>query len=246
MKKIISIILALALTLSALLVLASCGDTKCTVHKDDNNDGICDTEGCGAAVENTTAPTDFTVNYEVTVKDADGNAIEGAVVVITSQYDPSEEATTGANGKAALKLVFDEDPGFFKAYAVVKSVPAGYEIPDRVLIEDGKATVVVEEAVIPTDFTIKLVGPDGSTPVKLSGVTVQICQSTCLEAGATDENGELRKSFVPEEANFKIKLTNLATLNYTIVEELNNIDADGYVIISADKTVFEIVIKPVA
>lgn len=245
MKKIISIILALALTLSALLVLASCGDTKCTDHKDDNNDGICDTEGCGEAVEKTTAPTDFTVNYEVTVKDAEGNAIEGAVVVITSQYDPSEEATTGANGKAALKLVFDEDPGFFKAYAVVKSVPSGYEIPDRVLIEEGKATVVVEEAVIPTDFTVKLVGVDGAA-VKLPGVSVQICQSTCLEAGATDENGELRKSFVPEEANFKIKLTNLATFNYTIVEELNNIDADGYVIIPADKTVFEIVIKPVA
>ena len=244
MKKIISIILALALTLTALLALVACGEAVCTNHKDDNNDGICDTEGCGKTVEPTTPPASagFTINYEVTVVDEEGNAIEGAVVVINSQYDPSEEATTGSNGKASLKLEFDEEPGFFKAYAVVKSVPDGYEIPDRVLIEEGKATVVVEESIIPTDFTVKLVGPDGSTPVKLSGVTVQICQSTCLEAGATDANGELKKSFVPEEAVFKIKLSNLEDLGYTYVSTLT----DGYVVFDADDTVFAIAIKPVA
>ena len=242
MKKIISIILALALTLSTILLLASCGGaTECTDHKDADNDGICDTEGCGKTVESATPSAGFTVNYEVTVVDEEGNAIEGAVVVITSQYDPSEEVTTGSNGKAALKLEFDEEPSFFKAYAVVKSVPDGYEIPDRVLIEEGKATVVVEEAIIPTDFTIKLVGTDG-TAVKLAGVTVQICQSTCLEAGATDANGELKKSFVPEEAVFKIKLSNLTELGYTYVSPLT----DGYVVFDADKTVFEIIIKPVA
>lgn len=241
MKKIISIILALAFTLSALLVLASCGGTpECTSHKDANNDGICDTEGCGATVEKQTTNTGFTVNYEVTVTDTEGNAIEGAVVVITSQFDPSDEVTTGTNGKATLKLEFDEDPGFFKAYAVVKSVPDGYEIPDRVLIEEGKATVVVEEAIVPTDFTIKLVGTDGSA-VKLAGVTVQICQSTCLEAGETDANGELKRSFVPEEAVFKIKLTNLTELGYAYVSPLT----DGYVVFDADKTVFEIVVEPI-
>ena len=240
MKKIISILLALALTLSALLVLASCGGTECTEHKDANNDGICDTEGCGATVEKQPGADKITINYEVTVTDADGDAIEGAVVVITSKFEPSEEVTTGANGKANLKLEFDEDPGFFKAYAVVKSVPVGYDVPDKVLIEDGKATVVVEESVIPTDFLIKLVGVDGSA-VKLAGVNVQICQSTCLEAGATDANGELKKSFVPEEAVFKIKLTNLDDLGYTYVSPL----VDGYVVFDADATVFEITVKPI-
>ena len=240
MKKIISLILTLALTLTALLVLASCGGTtECTQHKDNNNDGICDTEGCGATVEKAPEEAGFTVSYEVTVTDAEGTAIEGAVVVITSQFDPSEEATTGANGKATLKLEFDEDPGFFKAYAVVKSVPDGYDIPDRVLIEDGKATVVVEEAIVPTEFTVKLVGTDGA-PVKVAGIKVQICQSTCLEAGETNENGEIKQSFVPEEAVFKIKLPNLEEMGYTYVSPLT----DGYVIFDADKTVFEIMIKP--
>ena len=241
MKKIISVILALALTLSALLVLASCGGTVCTEHKDANNDGICDTEGCGEAVENTPAPSaGFTVNYDVTVTDEDGNAIEGAVVVIESKFDPSDEVTTTANGKAALKLEFDEDPGFFKAYAVVKSVPDGYDIPDRVLIEDGKATVIVEESILPTNFTVKLIGPDGSA-VKLAGVKVQICQSTCLEAGMTDANGELKQSFVPEEAVFMIKLPNLEELGYTYVSPLT----DGYVVFEPNETVFEITVKPV-
>ena len=238
MKKIISLILALA----ALFVFASCGGaTECTDHKDNNNDGICDTEGCGVAVEGKPETTGVTLSYEVTVTDEEGNAIEGAVVVITSKYEPSEEATTGADGKATLKLEFDEEPEFFKAYAVVKSVPTGYDIPDRVLIEEGKATIVVSEAVVPTEFTVKLIGIDGNA-VKLEGVTVQICQSTCLEAGATDANGELKKSFVPEEAIFKIKLTNLEDKGYTYVYPLT----DGYVVFDADKTVFEVVIEPIA
>lgn len=242
MKKIISLILAIALSLTAIVALVSCGGTvECTDHKDNNNDGICDTEGCGKTVESAPADEGYTVTYNVTVTDEDGNGVEGAVVVITSQYDPSEEVTTNASGKATLKLEFDEEPGFFKAYAVVKSVPEGYEIPDRVLIEDGKATVVLEEAVVPTNFTVKLVGVDGIA-IKLEGVTVQICQSTCLEAGATDANGELKQSFVPEEAVFKIKLPNLTEKGYTYVSEL----VDGYVIFNADETEFKIVIKPIA
>ena len=148
--KILMILLSVMLVFGTVLTFVSCGGNtapaECTEHKDENGDGICDTEGCGKAVENTPAPAGFTVNYEVTVTDAEGNALEGAVVVITSQYDPSEEVTTGANGKASLKLEFDEEPGFFKAYAVVKSVPEGYEIPDRVLIEDG-VSLQVQQAV---------------------------------------------------------------------------------------------------
>ena len=235
MKRIISLLLVIA----AIFAFVSCGTpTECTSHKDDDNNGICDVEGCGASVEKKPAPEMFTINYEVTVTDAEGNGIEGAVVVINSKFEPSEEVSTNANGKATLKLEFEEDPGYFKAYAVVKSVPDGYEIPDRVLIEDGKATVVIEEAILPTDFTVKLVAADG-TAVKLAGVNVQICQSTCLEAGATDANGELKKSFVPEEAVFKIKLTNLEDLGYTYVSALT----DGYVVFDADKTVFEIVVR---
>ena len=50
MKKILSLILMLACAFTCTFALASCGDTECTAHVDADKDGICDTEGCGAAV----------------------------------------------------------------------------------------------------------------------------------------------------------------------------------------------------
>ena len=60
MKRIIALMLSLMLALGVMLALASCGDTtptgECTEHKDSDGDGICDTEGCDAAVEPDAAP----------------------------------------------------------------------------------------------------------------------------------------------------------------------------------------------
>ena len=55
-RKIFWAILSLTLLLAFTLSFVSCGGTmltECTEHKDENGDGICDTEGCGKAVENT-------------------------------------------------------------------------------------------------------------------------------------------------------------------------------------------------
>ena len=50
------------LVFGTVLTFVSCGGTpttECTEHKDENGDGICDTEGCGKTVENTPdTPTD--------------------------------------------------------------------------------------------------------------------------------------------------------------------------------------------
>lgn len=46
--RLLSLLVLLALLVSA---LAACGGTSCENHVDANRDGICDTEGCGAAVE---------------------------------------------------------------------------------------------------------------------------------------------------------------------------------------------------
>lgn len=50
LKNLTLILVSIALTFS----LFACAGNKCTEHKDENKDGICDTEGCGAAVENGT------------------------------------------------------------------------------------------------------------------------------------------------------------------------------------------------
>ncbi len=55
-KRIIALLLSLMLAIGVMLALASCGGnnppepTGCTEHKDENGDGICDTEGCGENV----------------------------------------------------------------------------------------------------------------------------------------------------------------------------------------------------
>ena len=68
--RILSLLLALMLILGMALTFVSCGGstaTECTEHKDGNGDGICDTEGCGKAVEKTTdIPADtFNENGEL-------------------------------------------------------------------------------------------------------------------------------------------------------------------------------------
>lgn len=55
-KKITALLLSLIIVLGTMVAFASCGGgapTECTEHKDENGDGICDTEGCGEAVEKT-------------------------------------------------------------------------------------------------------------------------------------------------------------------------------------------------
>lgn len=55
-RRIISLLLTLMLAFGLVLAFTACNPneptdpTECTQHKDDNGDGICDTEGCGASV----------------------------------------------------------------------------------------------------------------------------------------------------------------------------------------------------
>ena len=55
------ILLSLMLIFCTVLTFVSCGGgetpTECTEHKDENGDGICDTEGCGKAVETKPTPS---------------------------------------------------------------------------------------------------------------------------------------------------------------------------------------------
>ena len=71
MKKmrILMILLSLALIFGTLLTFVGCGAgtlTECNEHKDENGDGVCDTEGCGATVEKPVTTVDaFNENGEL-------------------------------------------------------------------------------------------------------------------------------------------------------------------------------------
>ena len=49
--KLLSLLLLLAITVTAIVSCGDGGKVECTDHKDSNRDGVCDTEGCGAEVE---------------------------------------------------------------------------------------------------------------------------------------------------------------------------------------------------
>ena len=57
-------LLSLMLIFGTVLTFVSCGGTttECTEHKDENGDGICDTEGCGETVEKKPSPSADSLN----------------------------------------------------------------------------------------------------------------------------------------------------------------------------------------
>ena len=61
-KRIVALMISFMLALGIIFTLASCGGgetptAECAEHKDENGDGICDTEGCGKTVEPTPGPS---------------------------------------------------------------------------------------------------------------------------------------------------------------------------------------------
>ena len=93
MNKITYVRLMLILAALAVLccfLLSSCGETPegeesvCTSHVDDNADGVCDTEGCGAAVE-LSANADYTVN----LSHYDGAPISEVVILYVYRGEES-------------------------------------------------------------------------------------------------------------------------------------------------------------
>lgn len=158
-KKIITVICTAVFSISSLLLFTSCGEEpneECVTHIDENNDGVCDT--CAAKLEtNCTQHTDTDkngkcdkcdekvesapdneiteINVEISVKDQDGNLIDGIEVVF---YQDEEEITrvTANNGVATVAI----SPGeYMIGY---DSVIEGYlAIPETVEILPHSATL---------------------------------------------------------------------------------------------------------
>ena len=87
-KKIKVMLLILALSLGCCILLASCGEPEtpdgCTSHVDNDGDGICDTEGCGADV-----PLSATADYTVNLSNYDGSPITEVVYLYVYRGDES-------------------------------------------------------------------------------------------------------------------------------------------------------------
>ncbi len=94
------LLLSLALALSSLFVLSSCGEDtppECTEHIDADDDGVCDNEGCSYIVSTT-------ATYTLTIKDYFGNVPTGSFVLDITKNDGTTMKIRIKDGAASTVL----------------------------------------------------------------------------------------------------------------------------------------------
>ncbi len=126
MKKIVALILTIAIVCTCLFALTAC-DNECK-HVDSNGDGICDK--CGEVMENYEGSLEGT--YDITMwvsesvaKDADGNQVDSVVDMTKRQIAKFQEANPGIVINARIEGVTEADAGS-KVVADVASAPDIY------------------------------------------------------------------------------------------------------------------------
>ena len=176
LRKILSILLILALSVCTLALFTSCSDGNTeTPGPEQNGD------------EKTT--------YTVTVKDKSGNAISGAKVqlLLENVAPMGSTVTTGADGKAVFKL---KTAGQY--YAKVTEAPADYVLnTTNVKLVNDAATVVLENAVPNPVYTVYVKDASGNP---IAGAAVQICSlsGACQLPKLTDAEGKIESSLIED------------------------------------------------
>lgn len=209
MKKIIALILAVAMLTAMSLCLFSCDEDK----PDDDKDN-----------------TPTKVTYTVTVTDEDGKAIKGAIVTFSPKGSNPIPFPTDKEGKATYTT--DKE-----LTATVTTIPAGYEY-DKLGVaqsfgEDGTLSVVLTKAEAEGDpFVIKVVDEQGKA---IAGVRVQMCDTTgtCRKSITTNADGVAEYAY--EDGNFHAQLTELPE-GYTVDDPAAYYDfVDGVATITLTK-----------
>ena len=139
--KLLALFLVMALMLSLVLPLVSCGEEEgseaCTTCTDANKDGKCDV--CGGDVT-VAPPVDQKVKYTVNVKAISGESLRDVMVFI---YDSANDAflkyaRTDASGNATFEIDYSAT-----YYVVIDNVPTGYVVRDSYNFQAGKTTLSI-------------------------------------------------------------------------------------------------------
>ena len=173
MKRILSLLLCIALLACCAWSLASCGGDPCTEHTDADKDGKCD--NCSAAVEpepcdeHTDADGDYLcddcgaavlpegptqVELTFTVKDDEGDTLAGVTVILTHGEDSTYNVTTAASdadGKINAKIY----TGTYHVSFDYDTDTLGYYLSDTSSITVAKDTAALDLLLIDNN-------PDGS------------------------------------------------------------------------------------
>ena len=138
LKKMLLLILALALVMTSLVMLFSCGEDPCTEHKDENSDGKCDV--CGKEIETGTPDSielikDGKANFKIVIREGSTGAVrikvnQGIVSVldgfgievetVDDKTDTATEYEVIVNGASSRGDEYNVDPHYLgtKGYAV--------------------------------------------------------------------------------------------------------------------------------
>ena len=214
-KHLIAILLCFAMLFGAMGALTSCGG-ETPETPDNGTTPPDDTDG---------GDEDEGVNYTVTVKDYNGNAINNVKVVFVSGDYTSSEATTDANGKAtaSVKVNGDVKVSFVNL--------EGYGEPSAKNSTFAKNKTELEVTLNPS-ITVKVVDENGN-PIK--DVSVMICHNVCLTPAKTDANGVVARSFAPKDA-IKVSIQSVPD-GYVIPEAVTSIEGTDYHVV-LDEGVF--------
>lgn len=215
MKKILAILMALTLLASSLLVMTSCGDdgeggnenggSENGGENGGNEGGNGGNEG-GDNTDGGSGEQDGKVEYKVTVKDQNGEAVEGVLVLV---LDSASKPVNGAGAKtnADGELVLSLAEG---SYTVMISGGAGYTVnPTDMMKPFGQDkiasfTVETEEKKEYLTYTVKVIDQFGAPVV---GVALQACTESCIPfSNATDANGETSQQLEVTDAEYKVQL----------------------------------------
>ena len=126
--RIVKLISVCLLAVCLLGVLCACGEQP--VNPTDTS-----TTTTTGTTTTTTKVDDGKVTYTVTVKDADGNPVSGAMVQICKET--CIPAVTDANGVATWTVAEDE---YKVSFAIV---PTGYAVEEAYYFEDGATEMTI-------------------------------------------------------------------------------------------------------
>lgn len=150
MKKLLPIILCLALLVSVMALATSCGPTTpepCDEHIDTDGNRVCDV--CKELMLD--LPKDVTVSF--TVKDQDGAIVPGVEVTFTSAADATKKVTATGNAEGKLTATLTE--GNYRVSYDYDVDEIGYYLTDT-------SSITVDEGV--TDMVLNLINnnPNGT------------------------------------------------------------------------------------
>lgn len=144
-KRLISLFLAFSMLLGAAAgTLVSCGGTECTGHVDNDRNGVCDNEGCGASVP---IPPTTKVQYTVSVNTIGGMPLKDATVsIMKGDGEYVSWRDTDANGLATLQLLPSDD-----YYITLSHVPAGYNVAEKYYFDGRSCSIVLSSSIVEND-----------------------------------------------------------------------------------------------